>query len=817
MRSAMFTGKRRVFTALLAVAMTATVVTETVKSPAMAKSASNASAANLVRTGPYGPVCTDPSATTIKLINSGVAKTYSIAALTLCNPAIIPTPGPTVQASLNPTANPSPTFSPAPFEVTSSTSVSTRYSVGNNPSGITATISSGTLTVSTTLAEIDSTIELVATTAYIDPVDVRYEFIDSNSVTIPVSVRSVAPPTCQSFNVATLVDLPVTVPLEYDVIRAGGCQGGYESLTYDVSNTSPVHGTVAFDADLINTAIFTPEAGFQNPADANFSLAKFTISITDSYGQTASATVIVNVSAAPACGGWVPKTETIFNNPLASSSRDNQLTNSRFAITNRMIDMIDCAPANSTIAMSWFSFTDDNMVNHLIEAHKRGVNVRVLVNSHATKRASSSFNSVNTLRAALGSTITDLTANASLNPGSWLASCDSGCLTPAPPAGVVFPDPDSEGEYPALHSKFFMITEANGAKNIVGISSVNPTYEQAKRGFNNASVVVNDTKLFASMSRYYVDLATAARGGVKASAYRQLTTNSKTTSYYVYPKSGADDVLTMLRDIKCIYKEGNKTKRTEIYVNMFVFTRNAPAMDLWRKAFNSKGKNGGCNVHIIYTDMDQRIKALNTKTGKYGYIPNGDKPSSWGVADCLSTRPYKANGKYNPLTSPGLTWDSTKNRMVAAKICKNGSLQGAIPTINKAGGYCWFKYKSKASGGTLDMCVSTPLKITALDKADNRAKLEADLDRTNSKWYSHQKYIAIDGMYGKSGKQSHQQIVISGTPNITSPGLRWNDEILTFTTSPKIYAQYLANFKQMKSAILNRPGPSGLQRAEARW
>jgi phosphatidylserine/phosphatidylglycerophosphate/cardiolipin synthase-like enzyme len=155
--------------------------------------------------------------------------------------------------------------------------------------------------------------------------------------------------------------------------------------------------------------------------------------------------------------------------------------------------------------------------------------------------------------------------------------------------------------------------------------------------------------------------------------------------------------------------------------------------------------------------------------------------------------------------------------MVAAKICKNGSLQGAIPTINKAGGYCWFKYTSKASGGTLDMCVSTPLKITALDKADNRAKLEADLDRTNSKWYSHQKYIAIDGMYGKSGKQSHQQIVISGTPNITSPGLRWNDEILTFTTSPKIYAQYLANFKQMKSAILNRPGPSGLQRAETRW
>jgi hypothetical protein len=472
--------------------------------------------------------------------------------------------------------------------------------------------------------------------------------------------------------------------------------------------------------------------------------------------------------------------------------------------------MIDCAPRGSTIAMSWFSFTDDNMVNHLIQADRRGVNVRILVNSHATKKSSSSFTAVNTLKAALGTRITSATANAGVNDGSWVGSCNSGCLTPPKPKGVVFPN-ESEGEYPALHSKFFLITRAGSASNIVGISSVNPTYEQARVGFNNASLVVNDKTLFNSMNQYYADLSNAARGAKKVKAYRQLKSNSKTTNYYVYPKTGSDDVLTMLRDIKCVYKEGGKTKRTQIYVNMFVFTRNAPAMELWKKAFATRANNGGCNVHIIYTDMDQRIKALNTKTKKVGYIPSGGKPSSWGVADCLSTMPGKK------LTGPGLVFNAAKKRMVAAKVCKNGSLKGAIPTINKKGGYCWFNAKNKKTGGSLSMCVSSPLKITANDKADNRAKLEPVADKSGRRWYSHQKYIAIDGMYGKKGKQKRQQIVISGTPNITSPGHKWNDEILTFTTSAKTYAQYVANFKQTKAAIKRRPGPSGKERAVARW
>ena len=834
MRSAMFSGKRRLVTGLVAASLLAAMMAETGQSPAAAKSTAKTGPAMpakiqptvVTEFAPFGPTCTDVIEAKI-LVGASTTRTIT------CNPTelsgtSIDTVRGLLRDSLGNAATDDVSTSPAVEPILISNKPDVSLSVDSIPANVSATLSGNTLTITGNSEGDVSNVQVQAkqTYSYVDALTVAFTYVGQTNIDIPVTVKPVAPPTCQIFTISTSINVPVDVPLAYDPLRAGGCQGGYGVLRYTFDAIAPTNGSPATkDA---TTATFTPAAGFQTPAD-NTVKASFAVTAIDEYDQTSvaldqysgviagagGATITVNVSEPRDCGGWVPKNETVFNNPLASSSRDGRLSNSRFAITNRINNMIDCAPVGSTIAMSWFSFTDDNMVNHLVQAHRNGVNVRVLVNSHATKPSSSSFTAVNTLRAALGSNITDATANASENAGSWLGSCNSGCLTPAPPAHISFPD-ESEGEYPALHSKFFMITRAGSAQNVVGISSVNPTYEQARVGFNNASIVVTDKTLFASMNQYYADLANSARGAGKATAYRQLKSDSKTTTYYVYPKSGSDDILGMLRDIKCTYKVGKKTMRTQIYVNMFVFTRNAPAMELWRKAFNSRANNGGCNVHIIYTDMDQRIKALNTRTGKYGYIPNGDKPSSWGAADCLSTMPTK-KGKAQKLTAPGLVFDAGKNRMVTAKVCKNGSLKGAIPTINKKGGYCWFNAKNNKTGGSLSMCVSSPLKVTANDKADNRAKLEPVADASGRRWYSHQKYIAIDGMYGKKGKQTRQQIVISGTPNITSPGQRWNDEIITFTTSSEIYAQYVANFKETKTAILRRPGSSGMWRAEASW
>lgn len=828
----MLSKPRKILVALSTLALVSSVFIEVTPGTAQAKSTpatSSVTTAGFVKTAteitsPFGPTCVDPAPSVLRFI-AGTTRVVDLS----CAKTIVgvnPSPAPTITPTptSTPAIIPSPAPTSTPIAITDPTpDVTYAIDTATLPVGITASVSPTGVVAIFGTNDIDGNVSIFANQIY--PVtQPDYGYTGTTKIIIPVSIRVPAPPTCQIFTTSSLRDTAVNIPLTYDALQAGGCRGGYGNLNYLISantnGTAIVNGT---------SATFTPNPGFTTPAD-NTVKAFFYVTATDEYGQASvaldqfggaitNATITVNIGTPRACTGATAKSETVFNNPLARSSRDGKLSNSRFAITNRITDMIDCTSAGQTIAMSWFSFTDDNMVNHLIQAKNAGVNVRVLVNSHATKPKSSSFTAVSTLRAALGTTITDATANASTNPGSWLGSCDSGCLTPVSKSGVEFPD-DSEGEYPALHSKFFLITQAGSAKNIVGISSINPTYEQARVGFNNASISVGDATLFNSLNQYYADLANVARGAGKATAYRKLASSSKTTSYYVYPKSGSDDVLKMLREVKCIYREGRKTQRTQIYVNMFVFTRNAPAMELWKKAFNSKAKNGGCNVQIIYTDMDQRIKAFNTKTNSWAFIPNGERPSSWGAADCLSTLPKSRKGKPYKLTGPGLVFNADTGRMVAASVCKFGSLNGAMPTINKKGGYCWFKAKAKGSGGTLEMCVSTPLKITALDKADNRAKLEPVADATGARWYTHQKYIAIDGMYGPKGEQKRQQVVISGTPNISSPGLRWNDEILTFTTSAEIYAQHLADFNALKAAILQRPGPgpgSNPNGVTARW
>lgn len=292
MRSAMFSGKRRVITGLIAASLLATMVTETVQSPAAAKTRETKVAANLVRTGPYAPACTTPSATTIKLLNSGAAKTYSISTLTRCanyvvpsgspTPSISPTPRPSSTTTAGPTPYPSPSLIPLPSANTIS------YSVGANPAGLTAAISGDTLTVSTTSAAADSTLEIVATHAYLDPLEGSYEFIDTTSITVPVGIRAVAPPTCQIFTISTSINTALNVPLAYDALRAGGCQGGYGVLTYRVDAVAPANGSASM-ADA-TTATFTPAGGFQTPAD-NSVKANFAVTATDEYGQTSVALI----------------------------------------------------------------------------------------------------------------------------------------------------------------------------------------------------------------------------------------------------------------------------------------------------------------------------------------------------------------------------------------------------------------------------------------------------------------------------------------------------------------------------------------------
>ena len=638
-----------------------------------------------------------------------------------------------------------------------------------------------------------------------------------------------AAPVCKDISTYTVANMTTDViDLNQNTNPLGlGCTSVTDlTWSFDGSTNAAYFGTPTVPAD--GQATFAPQAGWTTPQAWTLETqrARFTYTATDEFGQTTTGKVFIHVALKLTSGSCSNvRTEVVFNDPSGNDSE-------QFRITNKMLRYIDCAKSGSVIVMSWFSLTDYDFVSHLRQAYARGVNVRFLINKHSVQSGSVSIGAWTALKSTLGTSASRSVRNGSQfagNPsGSWALYCNGGCLTPPKPTGVEWPE-GSEAEYPALHSKFMMISNIGG-KSLVAIASSNPTRAQAVNGWNNAQFVSETAgrgKLFASMDAYFAKLAAqgCSDGGScpntpKAASYTKLTSLGNMT-FTTFPRArvgttaGSDDIYLALDNVlksnKCIYIDSKgRFQRTQIYVNMFVFTRNSPAMALWRLANNPKTKGGGCDVHVIYTDMDQALKVNGQwLTKKNGFV-------NWGALDCIAT-PGSVNGKFNSMTRterrPLTDVDGNliltakgKKRYTTAQVCSKGVLKGSMPTINRAGGYCWYSSTSKTSGGSMNICVSTPLGVTIKDKADNRAKLEAIEDRGGRTRYSHQKYLLI-GTWNKTSR-SPEYLTYSGTPNFSNPGLRWNDEILITSSSSATYAQYRDNFLDMKRWIKSRPGSS---------
>lgn len=660
-----------------------------------------------------------------------------------------------------------------------------------------------------------------------------------------------AAPKCVTFIGFATQSKATRLSLAFDSATGFGCSAssGAGALTYSFFETDPTsvsHGRVSAMNPKTGSVTFTPTAGYLTPQDFSTlpgderQRAFFFVQATDEYGQTSTRTRIYVQVVKPIpskCAIANPKSEVLFNDPSGAKSTKYPKggKQSQFAITNRMLGYIDCAEHGAVITMSWFSLTDMDFVYHLNAAVNRGVNVRFLINSHATKPGSTSYWAWTSLKKILGTSAPSKTRNASTyiensvnkKAGSWALFCDHGCLTPAANSNSGKIWKSEESEYPALHAKFFLITNISAKSSkktsVSGVASSNPTRAQAVQGFNSAQIFVEKStslkknQLFTAFDSYFRKLSAqgkanfAAKTPPKAASYTQLATKGN-TQFVTFPRIGGgaatDDMTTLFKNVKCRYIDAHgQWQRTKIYMNMFVFTRNSPAIALWHLANNRPIANGGCEVHIIYTDMDQAI-SLN---GSYIKGPGGYV--SWGVADCLSTS-GTTNGKYSGVTVPErrkmldnngnvIKTAAGKIRYQTASVCKLGTLMGRMPTINQGvGSYCWLNTHSSVSGGSISACVSTPLKLTIQDPADGRAKLEAWPDSANHVRFSHQKYILIDGMVNKE----IQQVVYSGTPNLTSPGLRYNDEVMTITKGESFFKAYKGNFDTMLNFIHNRPG-----------
>jgi PKD repeat protein len=348
--------------------------------------------------------------------------------------------------------------------------------------------------------------------------------------------------------------------------------------------------------------------------------------------------------------------------------------------------------------------------------------------------------------------------------------------------------PDSlEPMYPSLHSKLFLFSAVRMGERtqrwVSAFGSGNPTYAQARRGFNNLNVRVGDVTAYQAFDEYFRDLIAGSRGTLlTADYYRSVilppdpAADTPRTVVHFMPQGSGNLQLDVLRSIQCRYILNGKQRHTLVRISMFAFTRVELAVELWRMAYER-----GCLVDLVYAQMNQRLRGAD---GTW-LLGEAGTAMPWGPADCLATPP----GGRIP-TAPGAEQPATEvigHLADPAGTCPDGALDGRV-VGTKPG--VWIDQKSPTNGGRLTVTASCPV--------------EPYFDRLLQVWafrcagstmFTHQKVLLVDGLV--QGKR--QKYVMTGSANWSESALRRNDEVVVeLKDAPAIHDAYATAFKHQK-------------------
>ncbi|MFF4521386.1 phospholipase D-like domain-containing protein [Streptomyces bluensis] len=294
--------------------------------------------------------------------------------------------------------------------------------------------------------------------------------------------------------------------------------------------------------------------------------------------SAAGAQAAVSAGTAEAAPTWTEG--PIFNDPLGTSEE-------QLAIRTRLIELTDAALPGSTIKVAVYHVWEASVVNALIAAKDRGVQVRVLLDESSVSDRPTNT-SYSTLAAALG---TDRTK------GSYVTTCpvDKSCLG------------DPKFGQSIMHNKFWLFSAVEGATNVVVQTTSNSTPSAHTKFFNDALVLPNNPTMYDAYADYF---DTMVAKGWKSWEYR--TVSNGLYKAYFFPRAGntrdTDTVYSVLNNVQCTYKDSaGVTQKTWVRVAIFKITRLAIAEKLVAL------KKAGCNVSIVYAESDSAKSSGGTK------------------------------------------------------------------------------------------------------------------------------------------------------------------------------------------------------------
>ena len=282
---------------------------------------------------------------------------------------------------------------------------------------------------------------------------------------------------------------------------------------------------------------------------------------------------------------YSPTPGPTFNDPSGTTTQ-------QYALNRTLVTAIDNAPPGATVRIALFSGSISSFRDAVINAYRRGVHVRLLINGHSQQ-----FLWWQQLVAVLGS---------DRSKPSYATACRYGCF--------------STRTSTLQHAKLYLFSATGTARRVAMLGSGNPTHAQANKGWNDLFTLVDERVLYDAFVSYFDAMVSSAAKAddinyfrtVPSGKYRAVmspTRNPRVKDYYQQ----------VLENIRCAAAPGSGIKgRTKVTVAMGLWShsRVGNAERLWRL------DEQGCDVEAIVSshDLDSKVLAWLRKPGRNGGI-----------------------------------------------------------------------------------------------------------------------------------------------------------------------------------------------------
>ena len=302
----------------------------------------------------------------------------------------------------------------------------------------------------------------------------------------------------------------------------------------------------------------------------------------DSSSPVTSQATTSRVASTTAVVPWRPIPGPHFNVPRAEPDR-------RFRIERQIVAAINHARRGSLIQISVFSFDRNPVADALVNARRRGVIVRLLMNNHQLNGV------MRRLHRVLG---TNRLRN------NFAYECTFGCR--------------SRGEN--LHTKFYLFSHTGGAKNVVMTGSVNLTYNAVNNQYNDLLVRNDVPQLYNTFTTLFEQLRLDKPQF--PAYYKKAIGGKHELQVLPYPNFGPtnDPAMQMLNRVHCFGARGGTGRdgRTIVRVSMHAWNdwRGTYLADKIRRLYAE-----GCDVRVMYGMASRTVREAFAKRTKRGYVP----------------------------------------------------------------------------------------------------------------------------------------------------------------------------------------------------